>query len=120
MFPEKFRKIQSDDQPWITFKLKKLDRKRKRVYRKERRSVKWHKLDKAFKKEVKQAKADFYKQKIAGLKLEQPGKWYSALKRISSFDQIKTEQPVVDEINHLPDQEQAELINCGSICINSK
>ena len=72
--------------------------------------MKWQKLDKAFKKEVKQAKADFYKQKIAGLKLEQPGKWYSALKRISSFDQIKTEQPVVDEINHLPDQEQAELI----------
>ena len=68
------------------------------------------KLDKAFKKEVKQAKDDFYKPKIAGLKLEQPGKWYSALKRISSFDQIKTEQPVVDEINHLPDQEQAELI----------
>ena len=103
IFPEKFRKIQSDDQPWISFKLKKLDRKQKRVYRKERRSVKWHKLDKAFKKEVKQVKADFYKQKIAG-------KWYSALKRISSFDQIKTEQPVVDEINHLPDQEQAELI----------
>ena len=59
IFPEKFRKIQSDDQPWISFKLKKLDRKRKRVYRKERRSVKWHKLDKEFKKEVKQAKADF-------------------------------------------------------------
>ena len=33
IFPEKIRKIQSDDQPWISFKLKKLDRKRKRVYR---------------------------------------------------------------------------------------
>ena len=26
IFPEKTRKIQSDDQPWITFKLKKMDR----------------------------------------------------------------------------------------------
>ena len=35
-FPEKIRKINSDDAPWMTQKLKKLDRQRKRVYRKER------------------------------------------------------------------------------------
>ena len=50
IFPEKVLKISSDDQPWISFKLKKLDRKRKRVFRKERRSEKWKKLDKLFKK----------------------------------------------------------------------
>ena len=42
-FPEKIIKINSDDQPWITFKLKKLDRKRKRIFRKERRSDNWKK-----------------------------------------------------------------------------
>ena len=62
IFPEKTRKIQSDDQPWISFRLKKLDRKRKRIYRKERRSSNWQKLDKIFKKEVKMAKANFYKK----------------------------------------------------------
>ena len=39
-FPEKIRKVNSDDQPWISHKLKLLDRKRKRIYQKERRSEK--------------------------------------------------------------------------------
>ena len=60
IFPEKTRKINSDDQPWISFKLKKLDRQRKRVYHKERKSVKWKKLDKIFRKESKSAKSNFY------------------------------------------------------------
>ena len=40
IFPEKIIKINSDDQPWITFKLKKLDRRKKRVDSKERKSEK--------------------------------------------------------------------------------
>ena len=51
--PEKIRKINSDDQAWITHKLKILDRKRKRVFRKERRSGRWRKLNKMFKEEIK-------------------------------------------------------------------
>ena len=69
IFPEKKRKIQSDDAPCISHKLKKLDRKRKRLYRKERRSEKWRNLEKLFKKELKSAKATFYKQTVAELKL---------------------------------------------------
>ena len=30
IFPEKIRKINSDDQPWVSFLLKKLDRRKKR------------------------------------------------------------------------------------------
>ena len=30
IFPEKARKVNSDDQPWISHKLKTMDRKRKR------------------------------------------------------------------------------------------
>ena len=48
IFPEKTRKIQSDDAPWISHKLKHVDRKRKCLYRKERRSEKWRKLEKIF------------------------------------------------------------------------
>ena len=110
IFPEKFQKIQSDDQPWVCFKIKKLDRQRKRLYSKERRSVKWAKLDKEFKKEVKCAKANFYKQTVADLKLKKPHQWYSSLKKMSSYDQMKNDQPVVDDISHLSDQDQAEAI----------
>ena len=109
-FPEKTRKISSDDQPWVTHKLKQLDRRRKRLFHRERRSENWKNLNKLFKKEVKSAKSEFYKKSVADLKLKKPGQWYSALKRISSYDQQKCEQPQVDEISHLDDLEQAEII----------
>ena len=38
------------------------------------------------------------------------GQWYSCLKRITSHDQHKNDQPSVGEISHLSDQEQVELI----------
>ena len=110
IFPEKIRKLQSDDQPWISHKLKKMDRHRKRIYRKERRSEKWVKLNKAFKKEVNTAKANFYKNSVEDLKKKKPSQWYSSLKKMSSFDQLKNDEPVVDDISHMSDQDQAEQI----------
>ena len=87
-----------------------MDRLRKRIYRKERRSIKWKNMNKIFKKEVKSAKANFYKKSVADIKLKKPGQWYSCLKKISSYDQLKNDQPMVDEIRHLSDEQQAELI----------
>ena len=110
IFPEKVRKISDDDQPWITHKLKLLDRKRKRIFHTERRSEKWTKLNKIFKNGVKTAKAEFYKNTVADLKLKKPGQWYSCLKQITSFDQQQNKQVNVDEISHLEDQQQAEVI----------
>ena len=110
IFPVKTRRISSDDQPWITHKLKQMDRQKKRIYKKERKSVKWRKMDKIFRKEVKLAKSAFYAKKVADLKLKKPSQWYACLKQITSQDQHKTEQPIVDEIRHLSDQDQAEQI----------
>ena len=110
IFPEKFRKVNSDDSPWISFKLKKMDRKRKRIFQKERRSEKWKSLNKMFKKEVKEAKAKFYMKSVSELKLRKPGQWYSCLKQITSFDQQKREEVNVDDISHFSDQEQSEII----------
>ena len=109
IFPEKIRKISSDDQPWISHRLKVLDRKRKRIFHKERRSEKWRKMNKLFKDEMKTEKAQFYKKTVADLKTKNPGQWYSCLKRITSNDQM-SHQINIDEINHLSDQEQAEII----------
>ena len=71
-FPEKVRKINSDDQPWISNRLKVLDRRRKRLYHKERRSEKWKIMNKMFKKEVKSAKAKFYQKTVGGFKNKEP------------------------------------------------
>ena len=87
-----------------------MDRKRKRVFNKERKSEKWKKLKKLFKKELKCAKASFYKNKISDLKTKKPGQWYSSLKRLTSYDQLKNDQPSVEEISHLTDQQQSEII----------
>ena len=99
IFPEKIRLISSDDQPWISHRLKVMDR---------RRSEKWRKVNKLFKKEIKLAKA-FYLNTIADLKKKNPGQRYSCLKRITSHDQL-SQQINIDEIIHLPDQRQAEII----------
>ena len=50
--PEKIRKIASDDQPFITDQLKRLDRKRRREYRKNRRSFKYKRILKFYEKKV--------------------------------------------------------------------
>ena len=110
IFPEKVRCFTSEDQPWITHRLKLLDRKKKRVYHKERRSEKWKHLNKQFKKEVSLAKAKFYEDIVSDLKLKKPHQWYSALKRISSSEPVIGDKVVVDEISHLSDQDQADLI----------
>ena len=86
-----------------------MDRRRKRIYHKERRSEKWKKLDKLFKKEVKSAKVSFYRNMIADLRTKNPSQWYSSLKRISGYDQ-RSEKPIIQNINQQSDQDQAETI----------
>ena len=107
-FPEKTRKIASDDQPWISHRLKVLDRQCKRVFHKERKSEKWKVMRKLFKLEIKEAKKQFYKTTVADLKEKSPGQWYSCLKKISSNDQVK-DKVNIDDISHLSDQEQVEI-----------
>ena len=109
-FPRKTRKVSSDDKPWFSSKLKSLDRKRKRTYRKEKKSEKWRKHDLEFKIEMKEAKRNFYKKEVAHLKLQKPGNWYKCLRRITSLDQHRDEDLHVEEISHLSKQQQAEEI----------
>ena len=37
--------------------------------------------------------------------------WYSSLKRMTNFDQEKYEKVVIQEINHLSDQDQAKVLS---------
>ena len=67
-------------------------------------------MNQQFIDEVKIAKSSFYKKSVANLKQTNPSKWYSALKRLSSYDQRLHEIPRVEEINDFSDDEQAELI----------
>ena len=108
--PEKTFTFTSEDQPWITSDIKELNRKKKREYSNNRKSIKWQKLNEEFKHKCKQAKENYYRKIVMDLKSSQPGQWYSKLKRMSSHDQHKSEEISVEEISHLPNQTQAEII----------
>ena len=108
--PEKNRRISSDDQPWYTEQLKRLNRRIRREYSKKRRSKRYKRLKRIYQKRVLEAKRNFKSRMIDDVMTARSGQWYSKLKRISNFNQTKSDIVQVDNISHLSDQEQAESI----------
>ena len=70
------------------------------------RSQKWKTLDDIFQEKCEIAKQSYYENIDADLKQSNPGQWYSKLNRMTSHDQLKTEQVNIESICHLSDQEQ--------------
>ena len=101
--PEKARKISSDDEPWFSDQLKRLDRRRRRQFRLNRRSRKYKKLQRLFKRKVSKVKRLFKKKFIDDVMNARDGQWYSKLKTISNYDQARSEQVQVEEISHMTD-----------------
>ena len=108
--PEKQRKLSNDDCPWFTEQLKKLDRKKRREYNKNRRSHKYMRLKRLFDKKVSREKKMFKSKMIDDVMTTGESQWYSALKRITNYGQEKSEHLRVEEISHLSDKQQAEAI----------
>ena len=109
-FPEKVRITSSDDQPFINEKLKKMKRKKCREYQKHRRSSKWKSLEIKYKEELEKTKKGYYRKKIRDLRKLKPKNWHKEIKKLTSYDQLKSEEIIVEAIKDLPIQEQAEKI----------
>ena len=109
-FPVKVMKVCDEDDPWMTVELKKLDRKRKREFLKHNRSPKWETLNDEFLEQSSIKKQIYYENIVSDLKLSNPGKWFSKLKRMSGMNQQKIEKIMVDELVGLDDKQQAERI----------
>ena len=90
--------------------MKRLSRKKARLFRKNRQSKKYKSIKKKYDKKVLEAKKRFKTNCIDDVMTAKSGQWYSKLRRITNFDQEKGEVLQVDEINHLNDQDQAEAI----------
>ena len=110
IFPEKTHRVNSNDQPWISHKLKSMDKRRKQEFNKHRMSEKWKRLNQVFKENVKCAKKTFYKKMMNDLMNKNTSQWYSSVKRMTSYNQQKSEKVIVHEINHLSDEDQAKQI----------
>ena len=108
-FPIKSLKICEDDQPWISEKLKKLDRQRKREYYKNKKSLKWEKLNDAFLELCRYEKEKYYTNIVEDLKTSNISQWYSKVKRMSGLKENSPDY-LVDELVGLSDQSQAEII----------
>ena len=109
-FPEKVKYVSSDDQPFINQKLKRIKRVKSCDYHKHRRSKKWEFLDGKYQAELGKTKKGFYRNRIKQLRKLKPSKWHAELKKLTSYDQQKAEEIIVETIKHLPISEQAELI----------
>ena len=107
-FPEKVIRLSSDDCPWWTEQLQKLHRLKQRVYRKQRKSLKWKTLEKKFQAMKTKAKKSFYLRMVNDMIEKDQNQWYLQLKRLTNKG--KTKDLVVDEISHLSDKEQADTI----------
>ena len=102
-------KLCEDDNPWVTSKIKQLDRLRRREYYKNQKSDKWRKLNTNFLVLCEEEKKRYAEQIVVDLKTSNPSKWYSKIKRMSG--QNKTEDCVnVAELDGIYDKPQAEMI----------
>ena len=84
IFPFKKVKISTDDKPFITAELKKLDRKLKRIYSKSGKTDRYDSLKKNYDLKYKKAARKYIDKNVADLKYENPGKAYSTLKRMGA------------------------------------
>ena len=107
--PGKVVRIANDDEPWFTQRLKKMDRRRRRKYNKNRRSNKYLLLGCLNQDNLLKAKKKKQRM-IDDVKLANSGDWYSKLKRMTRHNHSKSKEIQVEEISHLTNQEQAELI----------
>ena len=97
-FPEKDVTIFSDDQPFFSNKLRIMKRRKGRVYSKYRRSEKWKKMNEKYELELDKVKKEFYNKKIKNLRKVNPKYWYREFKKLTSFDQHKSDEIVVEDI----------------------
>ena len=103
-------KVNDNDKPWINPQIKKFDRKRKREYTKNKKSLKWKYLNDMYNEKLTEAKEKYYNNIVKDLKTSDVGKWYSKLKRMSSDDQSKCDNVNVNSLIDFPQNIQAEKI----------
>ena len=84
IFPKKSFRVTNQDKVWINFELKKLDRLKKREYRKHGKSAKYKELLTKFNKKYKIAANDHLEKSVRSLKEENPGKAYAELKKMGA------------------------------------
>ena len=82
--PEKEVKLSSQDKPFITSELKKIDRLKNREYTKRGKTQKYKDLEKKFQLKYKMEAEKYLSKNLGALKSTKPGQAYSILKRMGA------------------------------------
>ena len=109
-FPEKVVKISSLDKKWMSPTLKVMHRRTQREFVKHRKSKKWKKLNRAYKKMKRKSVKSYYSNFVNELKQTNPGKWYEMAKRIGAVDQMNAGEIKVEALGGLSNKQSAQKI----------
>ena len=101
--------MSSDDEPWVTENIKRLDRLQKREFYKNHQSVKWKRINSEFLEKCSEEKEKYFTNIVSDLKTSNPSKWYSKLKRMTGQKPSESEINV-SELDGIYDKLQAEII----------
>ena len=106
--PEKTVMFSCLDKKWMNHQLKNLLRKTQREFFKNRRSPKWRKLKKKFKRLKRKTVQNFYENFVSDLKTSNPAKWYSMAKRLGAETSTNDGELAVECLSGLDNQQSAE------------
>ena len=107
IFPTKEAKFSIKDKPYINADIKKLDRLKKREYRKHGKSKKWLELHAKFELKLEKAALDHLNKNVRSLKESDPGKAYTTLKKMGAQPGDMLDEGSFTLLNHL----EANLTN---------
>ena len=102
--------MSSLDQKWMSPELKNLNRRIKREFFSNRRSIKYKKLKSKFKKLKRKSVKHFYKEFVSELKTTNPGKWYQMAKKIGVNNQADDGDIMVESLSGLNNLQAANKI----------
>ena len=108
-FSLKTKTFLNENKPFFTDKLVKLKRKKTREFNRNRKSRKYETLAKIYDSELKKAKKLYYRKHVLKLRSKKPKEFIRSIRKM--IDPEKDEEVIeVDDIRHLSDNNQAELI----------
>ena len=112
--PEKVMKLSSQDKPFITGELKRIDRLKNREYAKRGKSEKYKELEKKFKSTYRSEAGKYLNKNLDALKSSKPGQAYSILKKMGAqpgdCNDSNTFSLPSHEAENLTEEESAERI----------
>ena len=109
-FKQKSVTVSNLDKKWMTPEMKNLNRRMKREFYLRRKSPKWKRLKKEFKKKKRTMIIKHHKSFVTELKSTNPSKFYQMCKKIGAVDQMNGGALCVKSLSGLSDQECAELV----------